>query len=114
MITAEEMKKPRVTSVFSMLERKTVLLILFKLEVRDLLALSRVNRYFNAICRTESLWRELANRDFNLKSLGTYRNWKQAYKNEYLKLHPNNKGNRKKKEEEEEKAASQEPVASEE
>lgn len=87
MITAEEMTKSRYHSKFSQLERRTVLAILSLLNASDLVALSRVNRYFNKICKTDSLWEVLVRRDFGVQSLGKYRTWRAAYKVEFKKRH---------------------------
>lgn len=82
-ITADEERKAREASKFSILERRTVLQILGYLSVGQLLSLSRVNKYFNNICKAQSLWQSLAAEHFNLKSLGKNRLWIQAYKSEY-------------------------------
>jgi len=78
-------KGVRYKTAFSQLSRTLVLDILHKLEAKDIVALSRVNHYFNNITRREDIWEALAKRDFGIKELGKYRNFRAAYKGEYIK-----------------------------
>jgi len=73
-------KAARVPSDFSRIERKIVLKILRKLEARDLVALSRVNRHFLAISRYDPLWKTVLFRDFGLKDQLPRKNFRGTYR----------------------------------
>jgi len=85
-------KVSRIPSDFSKIERRTILKILGKLEARDLIALSRVNRQFLAVTRSDSLWKALLLRDFGLKDQGKHRGFRAAYRVEYKKKNTPKKG----------------------
>lgn len=75
----------RIASIFSRIPRHIVTSILSKLEASDLLALSEVNNYFCALVRKDVLWRDLLLRDFGVRDINKYRNFRAAYKGEYKK-----------------------------
>jgi len=85
-ITQDFQSKPpvrRLPSVFSKIPRTVVVKILYKLEARDLISLSKVNHYFVGVARKNSFWRDLYLRDFGLKDTGKERNFRAAYRAEY-------------------------------
>jgi len=85
-ITQDYKPKPkvhRITTLFSKIPRNMVLAIVSRLEACDLLALSEVNHYFIAITRTDFLWKDLLLKDFGIRDLGKYRNFRAAYRGEH-------------------------------
>lgn len=76
---------PRHPSIFTRLKRTLVHEILSYLDAKDLVALSRVNQYFKASAREESLWEALCKRQFQLKGKGKARTWRAAYRAEHRK-----------------------------
>lgn len=71
---------PRHPSIFTRLKRTLVHEILSYLDAKDLVALSRVNQYFKAFAREDSLWEALCKRQFQLKGKGKARTWRAAYR----------------------------------
>jgi len=71
---------------FSKLPKLAVFKILQFLLVRDIVALSRVNHFFNKMCRDDKLWKFLCERDFKKKlsekDVGKKR-FKAVYKDDY-------------------------------
>lgn len=80
--------KPKKENFFSKLPARVVYSILHKLNVRDLVALSKVNAYLNKFCRDDKLWRFFFEQDFKAKLAPGKKRIKNIYKEEYLKTHP--------------------------
>jgi len=71
---------------FSKLPKLAVFKILQFLIVRDVVALSRVNHFFNKMCRDDKLWKFLCERDFKKKFSDKdngKKRFKVVYKDEY-------------------------------
>jgi hypothetical protein len=81
----KEYKARRKPTGFSSIPRTIVISILAKLECRDLVALSEINHFFMNAARKDSLWKDLLFKDFGLRETGKTRNWRGAYKAEYLR-----------------------------
>jgi len=69
---------------FSRLPRVAFDKILFSLEVKDLVVLSKVNKYFFKHCKGDPVWKALCERDLSVTER-TQRSWKFTYKEEYNK-----------------------------
>lgn len=110
-ITQDYKPKPkahRISSVFSKIPRNIVVTILSKLQARDLVALSGVNHYFWGVARKDSLWKELAQRDFGLRDAGKYRTFAAAFRD--LSRRQRNKKGREAKEAKEPKETKEKDV----
>jgi len=67
---------------FNKLPRQAFDKILFTLEVKDLVVLSKVNKYFFKHCKGDPLWKALCEKDLSVTEK-TQRSWKFTYKEEY-------------------------------
>jgi len=59
-------------------------MILYQLPAKEIIAMSEVNGYFHALCNTQSLWKFLLSRDYNIKR--EFSNYKEEYISSHLDL----------------------------